>query len=255
MRIRSAAALASAGIIALAVPAVAAAAPLTGSLGSVGSSAAQPTYELPASGKHSGDVSNGCTVDWHAATNFALDSSATADLDVFVSPEFDSAGYLRTDKWPSSDGMYWRTVAATDRAINDFSLTVTLPAGYAYAQSDVSIKPADDTWFATSMHTTDRWVTGVGPDDLNVAGPVENEDGTFTFTITAVDGSLPADSHFVIEYHGVGTSSADLIQGSQHLTGTAVPAEGEGPFCGEGIFSGSLGSLFGGGSLGSLFAS
>ncbi|QDQ98334.1 hypothetical protein [Tomitella fengzijianii] len=255
MRIRSAAALASAGIIALAVPAVAAAAPLTGSLGSLGSSAEQaPGYELPTSGKHNGDVSTGCTVDWHAATNFALVEGATADLNVFVSPEFESAGYLRTDKWGDADHMTWRTVAATDRAINDFQLTITLPAEYEYSMSDVTIKPADDPWFAESMQTTDRWVTGLGPEDFDVSGPVENADGTFTFTVTAVDGSLPADSHFVIQYGADGASTADVITASQHLTGTAIPNEGEGPFCGDGIFSGSLGSLFGGGSLSSLSA-
>ncbi len=193
--------------------------------------------EMPGNGF--GDVSTGCTVDWHAATNFALDSSATADLDVFVSPEFDSAGYLRTDKWGDATHMTWRTVAATDRAINDFPLTVTLPAGYTYDESDVSIKPADDTWFGTSMQTDD-WATGVGPDDLQVAGPVVNEDGTSTFMITAVGGSLPADGRL------------DRRQPAPHRHRGAC--EGDGPFCGDGIFSGSLGSLFGGGSLGSLSA-
>src|SRR5699024_10690881 len=150
---RSAAALASAGLIALAVPSAAFAAPLTGSLGSAGQA---PEYELPTSGKHDGVNSAGCSVVWQAATNYALDAAATADLDVFVSPEFGSAGYLRTDKWSAPTGMYWRTVAATDRQIDDFTLTVTLPAGYTYDKDDVSIKAAEDPWFGNSMQTK-RW--------------------------------------------------------------------------------------------------
>ncbi len=255
MKIRSAGVLATAALIALAAPAAAYAAPATGSLGSAGSAAEQaPGYELPTSGTHDGDNSVGCTVDWHAATNYALDESATADLNVFVSPEFGSKGYLRTDKWSSPDGMYWRTVAATDRSIDDFSLTVTLPAGYTYDKSDVTIMAADSPWFHDSMQT-DRWATGLGPDDLTVSDPVANDDGSTTFTVSAVDGSLPVDSHFVIEYHGVGSPDIDLITGSQHLTGTAVPLEGEGPFCGDNPIVGSLEQLFGSGSLGSLSAS
>lgn len=253
MKFRSAAALASAGLIALAAPAAAYAAPLSGSLGSAGSAVGQaPEYELPTSGKHDGDNSAGCSVDWHAATNYALDEAATADLNVFVSPEFESAGYLRTDKWSAPSGMYWRTVAATDRQIDDFTLTVTLPAGYTYDKDDVSIKAAEDPWFGNSMQT-ERWATGLGPDKFDVSGPVTNDDGTATFTITAVGGSLPVDSHFVIEYFGEGSPDTDLIVGSQHLTGTAVPLEGEGPFCGDSIISGSLEKLFG--SLGSVSAS
>lgn len=254
MKIRSAAAVASAGLIALAAPAMAAAAPLTGSLGAGSSSSGE---QDPADGPILGDDSVGCTLDWTTVSNHTFNEDDVTDVgpEYFVSEELGASGYSALNHWGSQDTMHWRSVVATDRAIDDFALTVTLPAGFDYAKSDVSVSDANDEWFFDSWYKayhkdvdSNPWPNGQGPDDLDISDPVVHTDGTTTFTVTADDdGTLPAESHFVIIYTGTdGSDVADTISATQHVTGTAVANPGDLPFCSTdigGVISGSLGSL------------
>lgn len=255
MKIRSAAALASAGLIALAVPGVAAAAPSAGSLGSLTSSSVQ---DEPTEGPTSGDDSVGCTIDWNTVSNYTFDADDASNKgwETKVSPDLGSPGISELHHWGTSSETHWRSVVATDRAIEDFSLTVTLPEGYEYDVDEVSVQDDSSSWFwswYTDSHpdaTENPWKQQLGGDQLAIKLTAPS-----TFTVTAKDGTLPAHSNFVITYTGTdGQIEDDTITGTQHVTGTAVANPGDLPFCSSdigGVISGSLGS----GPLGSLSAS
>lgn len=257
MKIRSAAAVVSAGLIALALPVSAAAAPLAGSLGSLTSSSGQ---DEPNDGPTSGDESVGCTIDWNTVSNytFAADDATNKGWETKVSPDFGSPGISELHHWGDENTAHWRSVVATDRAVDGFTLTVTLPEGYEYSVNDVSVQEDDSSWFwgwYTDSHPDagdNPWSDQLKGDELNIE---QTQDGSSTFTVTVKNGTLPAHSNFVITFTGTnGQIEDDMVTGTQHVTGTAVANPGDLPFCSSdigGVISGSLGS----GSLGSLSAS
>lgn len=231
VKLRLAAVVASAAIIVSAAPATALASPGPASpWGSLG--------ELwPGKTKNPENKSKGCGIDWNSSAQM---TSTNSKILGGVSPARGDDGVTEVQLWGSPGAPNWRVVVATDHAIKDFQLKVTLPEGYTYAPS---IGAADSPWFAVdeldNRHAPVPWQNVLGPNDLTVT-----QAGRVT-TVKVKDTVLEANGRFVLSY--AVTAPPTPIPASMTTTARTTGKYRNAKWCtGNGSSgNGSVGSIFG----------
>ncbi len=147
----------------------------------------------------SGVLSQGCAVHWEAAAalNTGLPDYSLAAFTVNVSPSRGEPGIMEVQHFftggpiPVSDGrtlMFWRVPLGTDHAIQNATVTVSLPTNIVGSPVFTFVSDANLQTFFGGPPGRFPWSTSYTWSPIPTANAVDNGDGSWTIAL----GDMPA---------------------------------------------------------------
>lgn len=182
-------------------------------------------------GTVSGNDTSGCSLEWNAESRMDLDGVPGYDQNLSgqavdysnggfiteVSPTFDDPGLMEIQHWITGTTMFWRIPLASDAAITNGTMTVTLPTGYNYSAGNTGYDYVMDSRTPSDWKT--RWAT-----TLSFPTPTVNGN------VVTVPVTMPTGSHFaglqITATAPAGTDMHQTFTATARLTGLLTEGSG-----------------------------